>query len=384
MVSKENKNLEKVTVIVPFYNVEAYIEQCLESLVNQTHHNLEILCIDNCSPDGTLNIVNSYAVKDSRIRVIGHDKNKGLGGARNTGIASASADYVCFVDSDDYVSANFVELLYQAIKEEGADIAVCGFRGFMDDDRQVFQTKYDDDTIIIGKKKDNVFDCALQIRGTSWIKMYRLALLHQNGMSQPERRYYEGVVFWLKSIYYSSKISTISDVLYHYRQRDGSIMNSFSHKHIEDRFDFIEQIDVFFRKDILSTPNIDVYKATDDVLTCIMGHLYYGESLIEDFGGESKNDYAVHFASKLSRFSSTHSWPILPSKYKKYVKKRDLESSPIHKKMEGAISLDELQSKLAATQQSLAIVQEKLDNLYSSYLWRVTSPLRKIRNTFRK
>jgi len=298
--------VEKVTVIVPFYNVETYIEQCLDSLVNQTHHDLEILCIDDCSPDGTLEIVNSYAAKDSRIKIRVHDENKGLGGARNTGIASASADYVCFVDSDDYVSFDFVEKLYQAITKEGADISVCGFRGFMDDNTQVFQTGYDDATIIVSEKKDNVFDCAHKIRGTCWIKMYRVAVLRQKDMWQPEHRYYEGVVFWLRSIYYSAKISTISDVLYHYRQRDGSIMNSFSRKHIEDRFDFIEQIDIFFRKEILSTPGIDVYKATDDVLDCIMGHLYYGESLIEDFGGESKDDCAIQFDRELSRFSDTH------------------------------------------------------------------------------
>jgi glycosyltransferase involved in cell wall biosynthesis len=381
-VIQENKRVEKVTVIVPFYNVETYIKQCLESLVNQTHHNLEILCIDDCSPDDTLNIVHSYAARDNRIKVIKHEQNKGLGGARNTGIASASADYICFVDSDDYVAENFVERLYHTIKTEGSDIALCGFRAFYEDPEKILLTEYDDDTIVIDENKNNVFDCAHHIKGASWFKMYRRTLLSDNGIQQPERRYYEGVVFWLRSIYYSSKISTISDVLYHYRQRDGSIMRSFSHKHIEDRFDYIEQIDQFFRNEILSTPGIDVYKATHDALDCIMGHLYYGETLIRDFGGEANSSYVTHFHRELSRFSRSNNWPILSSRYKEYSKNKD--SKLAQQKMKGKLSVDQLQLKLTNTQNKLAKAQRELDKVYSSRSWRVTSPLRRIVGVLKK
>lgn len=384
MVSQENKPLEKVTVIVPFYNVEAYIEQCLESLVNQTHHNLEILCIDDCSADNSLNIVNDYAAKDDRVNVIRHEENKGLGGARNTGIASSSADYICFVDSDDYVSAHFVERLYQTIKIGGSDIALCGFRAFYEDTGKVLITKYDDETIVIDEGKNNIFDCARQIKGASWFKMYRRALLCDNGIQQPERRYYEGVVFWLRSIFHSAKISTISDVLYHYRQRDGSIMRSFSHKHIEDRFDYIEQIDYFFRTEILPTPGIDVYKATHDALDCIIGHLHYGETLIKDFGGESNNHYMEQFQEELLRFSDTRSWSIVPSRYKEYANKKNLKSNSENKELFKTSSLDELQSKLAAAQQKLAEAQQELDSAHSSHSWRITSPLRRLAGILKK
>jgi glycosyltransferase involved in cell wall biosynthesis len=382
LVFQENKPLEKVTVIVPFYNVEDYIEECLESLVNQTHHNLEILCVDDCSPDGTLNIVNSYAARDSRIKVIGHEQNKGLGGARNTGISCASADYICFVDSDDYVSDNFVERLHQSMINEGTDIAVCGFQGFNDDKEQVLLAKYDDDIIVVGESKDNVFDCARQIRGASWLKMYRRALLCQNNIWQPEHRYYEGVVFWLRSIYYSSKISTTSDVLYNYRLREGSIMRSFSHKHIEDRFDYIRHIDDFFRSELLSTSGINIYKATQDALTCLMEHMYYGETLIKDFGGESSQDYLTHFQRELLRFSIEHKWPDLPTKYEAYAKKRSLK--PGDHKTKEQVNIDRLRSKLNATQQQLAKVQRELDSVYVSRSWRLTSPVRRLAGIFKK
>lgn len=100
--------MQKVSIIVPFFNVEPCIGYCLESLLNQTYTNIEILCIDDCSQDDSINIVDSYSKQDSRIKVIRHKNNKGLGGARNTGINNATGDFVCFVDSDDYVSNNGV------------------------------------------------------------------------------------------------------------------------------------------------------------------------------------------------------------------------------------------------------------------------------------
>ena len=114
-----------VSVVVPIYNVERYLDRCIESIVNQTYTNLEILLIDDGSPDHCPEMCDEWAKKDHRIRVI-HKKNAGQGMARNTGIENASGEYICFFDSDDYIDKCLIEKSYQVICEEKADIVLYG------------------------------------------------------------------------------------------------------------------------------------------------------------------------------------------------------------------------------------------------------------------
>lgn len=114
-----------VTVVVPIYNVEKYLDRCINSIVNQTYENLEILLIDDGSPDRCPEMCDEWAKMDGRIRVV-HKKNAGLGMARNTGIENATGEYICFFDSDDYVALNAVERAYSRIENENADIAIFG------------------------------------------------------------------------------------------------------------------------------------------------------------------------------------------------------------------------------------------------------------------
>ena len=112
-----------ISMIVPIYNVEAYLPRCVESLLNQTHQNIEIILVDDESPDNCGKMVDEYAAKDSRVKVI-HQKNKWLGGARNSGLKIATGKYVCFVDSDDYVRTDMCELLFHRIEEEQTDMVI--------------------------------------------------------------------------------------------------------------------------------------------------------------------------------------------------------------------------------------------------------------------
>lgn len=114
-----------VTVVLPVYNVEKYLERCIVSVVNQTYENIEIILVDDGSTDGSAAICDSWTEKDGRIRVI-HKQNQGLGMARNTGIENASGEYVCFFDSDDYVAPDTIEKSYRRAKEEKADIVLFG------------------------------------------------------------------------------------------------------------------------------------------------------------------------------------------------------------------------------------------------------------------
>ena len=106
-----------VTVVIPVYNVEKYLDRCINSVVNQTYTNLEIILVDDGSPDRCTRYLRVWAKRDARIKVI-HKKNEGLGYARNTGIDHALGEYICFVDSDDYIALDLVEKTYSAAKEK--------------------------------------------------------------------------------------------------------------------------------------------------------------------------------------------------------------------------------------------------------------------------
>ena len=117
---------EKISVIVPVYNVEQYLEKCMESILNQTYKNIEVLLIDDGSTDKSGSICDFYAGKDNRVRVH-HKENEGLSEARNIGVALASANYIVFVDSDDYIVPDMLEVLYNRMQEDKSDLAICNF-----------------------------------------------------------------------------------------------------------------------------------------------------------------------------------------------------------------------------------------------------------------
>ncbi len=112
----------KISIIIPVYNVEKYLRECLDSCIHQTLHEIEIICVNDCSPDNSQKILEEYAEKDNRISIIVHQVNLGLGGARNTGIVNASGEYIWFVDSDDFISENACQLLYDTAKQYDLDV----------------------------------------------------------------------------------------------------------------------------------------------------------------------------------------------------------------------------------------------------------------------
>ena len=119
------ENTVKFSIITPVFNTESYLEQCLESILNQTYKNFEIICINDASTDNSLSILKDYAKNDSRIRII-NKENGGISAARNSGINAAMGDFLSFIDSDDWIDLDFFEKLYLAAKKYSADIAAAG------------------------------------------------------------------------------------------------------------------------------------------------------------------------------------------------------------------------------------------------------------------
>ena len=117
-----------ITVVVPCYNVEKYVEKCIDSIINQTYKNLEIILVEDCSTDNTYDIIKKYPKKDKRIKVIKNEKNSGLSFSRNAGIKAATGKYIGFIDSDDYITENFYENLLKAMKKAKAEVSICDMR----------------------------------------------------------------------------------------------------------------------------------------------------------------------------------------------------------------------------------------------------------------
>lgn len=223
---------ELISVIVPIHNVELYLARCLNSLLAQTYSNLEIICVDDCSSDGSTRIAKAYAADYERIRLICHDCNMGLGPARNTGLKQASGPLVGFVDSDDYVHASMYEKLYRLLVEHRADIAQCS-AFFVNEEGTVLN------------KRPGASGCCRNVPllclygpqdspefvGAAWNKLYKKKLFMDYGIEYPSH-YFEDIPVMVRLLYYAKSVASLEEGLYYYVQRDDSIVNKVSYDHI--------------------------------------------------------------------------------------------------------------------------------------------------------
>ena len=181
-----------VSIIVPVYNVEKYLKRCLDSLINQTLSNIEIICINDGSKDCSGNILTEYALKDERIIVIDQE-NAGVSIARNVGMEVAKGEYIGFVDSDDWVDLDYFEKLYNSAKQNNCDIAVAGVIR-LNKFKRKFYLNYD--KLIITNDKDKKFElCDIPEQGCVWNKIYQTNLLKSFNLKFEEGIYYEDAIF---------------------------------------------------------------------------------------------------------------------------------------------------------------------------------------------
>ncbi|MBE5744190.1 MAG: glycosyltransferase family 2 protein [Clostridiales bacterium] len=223
-----------ISVIVPVYNVEPYLERCVNSIINQTYKNLEILLIDDGSTDNSGTICDEYAKKDSRIICV-HQQNGGVSKARNEGLSLATGDYIGFIDSDDYIEPNMYELLLNSIEENNADLAICGFKQVRVD--ASFKINDADNTVDWSRENviNNFFTQGIikELVYAPVNKLYKKSLLE--GLSfNCKYAMGEDILFLFKCIERVEKITYIQGAYYHYIMREGSAMtSSFSKKRLD-------------------------------------------------------------------------------------------------------------------------------------------------------
>lgn len=213
-----------ITVVVPVYNVELYLSQCIESICNQTYRDLEIILVDDGSKDISGIICDEYAEKDERITVI-HKENGGLSDARNAGIEVASGEYICFIDSDDFIDSQMLENLYLSCVQNEVQISICK-RKFVYDNEEVKSIRKKYDTKIFSGVEGFKHFLLEDIDGfvVAWNKLYKTSLF--NNIKYPKGVIHEDCFTTYKLLLASNKVAYIDYIGYFYRQRNGSIMNN--------------------------------------------------------------------------------------------------------------------------------------------------------------
>lgn len=251
----------KVSVVIPVYNVEKYLKQCLESIVNQTLSEIEVICVNDGSTDGSLEILEEYAEKDVRVKVI-NKENGGIASTRNRGMEVATGEYIGFVDSDDWIELNMYEKLYENAKLYDSDMVMCPAHRFDDlskeltcelsyFDLNIFDETLDNCVFDHYKTKDFLFGIPVP----PWNKLYKLDFLAETDVKFHEGLDFEDNLFFYETYLKASKISLVRDFLYFYRiNRSGSFITSANERFFDvtEMFDLTEDL-------ILKTGNQDNY-----------------------------------------------------------------------------------------------------------------------------
>lgn len=222
-----------ISVIVPIYKVEKYLKKCVESILEQTYSNLDIILVDDGSPDNCGDIIEEFRKKNERIRTI-HQKNGGLSDARNSGIKIAKGKYIVCIDSDDWIEKNMIEVLYKDIINTNSDISVCEFVE-EDDLQNILSTKKYNNEIIEFSSKEALKSLIKQdiLTNHAWNKLYKASLFE--GIEYPKGQLMEDVSTTYKLFEKANKIVYQNTSLYHYIQRGTSILGNITEKRINDQ-----------------------------------------------------------------------------------------------------------------------------------------------------
>ena len=221
----------KLSIVVAVYNLEEYLPRCLEALVNQTLQDIEILCVDDGSTDSAPQIIDEYAKKYPQKVKAFHKPNGGEFTTRNYGLERATGEYVTFVDTDDYVELDWAEKLYNAAKENDADLAVCGFERIDLDTGKVVSKNMTNFGYSV-KEINNKDDFMLFINPAPWNKIYKLEKVKD--LRFMNFRGFNDMVFLTSSYTRINKVTFVPDVLYHYYLRYDSQIHSVNENDVEN------------------------------------------------------------------------------------------------------------------------------------------------------
>lgn len=224
----------RLSIIVPVYNCEHYLNKCIDSILGQTLQHIEVLAIDDCSTDNSLEVLNEYAVRDSRLKVFTMESNSGQGAARNLGLKNVTGEYFGFLDADDFYESNMCELMYQKAVSGNFDCVTCGLKAFVEcDGNIVFQKKAQ----VFPDKSDEFLDLVLRPHVQPPIHIYKSSILtREPGLLFPETRGSEDISFYFKAICCCQSFAHVNESLVCRRLRNDSTAQTVTAKACENFF----------------------------------------------------------------------------------------------------------------------------------------------------
>ncbi len=224
--------MDKVSVIIPVYNVEKYLARCFEALINQTYENIEIIPVDDASPDDSRRIIKEYAAIESRIKPILRDKNLGVSASRNAGIAAAEGEWLCFCDGDDWFEPQFIEKMLNKAKEDNSDFVICDYQ-LTADDKEAIAGGTVSALLANPTRKEIIALGPL----SSCIHLIKRSLFIENGIEYPLGcAHFEELSVIPALAFFAKGISVINEPLYNYYQRGDGTSASNNRKSIAPDF----------------------------------------------------------------------------------------------------------------------------------------------------
>ena len=284
---KGRKMNSLISVIVPVYNAENYLDRCIKSIINQKYKELEIILVDDGSKDNSLEICKSYANKDNRIYVI-HKENAGVSAARNTGIEAATGDYIAFVDSDDYIDENMYFNMMQKASEYNCDLVMCDCYKVRGNNKSIFT--HDIRSGFYNKEQlyKEYFDKLLMLGSinypatiSNWVLLIKRDIFKENNLRYPEGiKYSEDLLLGSQVMYYVNRFYYLKgQCYYYYIDNPSSATNTYYEKKWDNFLELYNKIDRFFSKK-------EDFDFTNQINYCLLFFIY---NSIGDIYGSNDN-----------------------------------------------------------------------------------------------
>ncbi len=373
----------KVSVIVPVYNTENHLNKCMDSIINQTLKEIEVICVNDHSTDRSPDILAEYAENDDRIRVINKNNNNGAAAARNTGMEYATGEYIGFVDSDDWIALEMYEKMYENAKLHNSDIVMSPLNIYNASNHEL---EYNDPTCTLEYFDENFDNCAFdhlktkdfffQISVTPPNKIYKNEFLKTINARFPEGLIFEDNPFFYYIYLKAERVSIIRDYLYFYRKnRPDSVTTKGSFKF----FDLIKIFDIII--DIfIKTNNYDLYKI--GLTNYCLSSIFERFDQVED---EYKNEFFNLIKNYLSKLNLSDNDinnlnPYPKTHYENFMIYDSYNDYKLRISEKEIITLKEENTRLKKINKSY---KKKLIKIESSKSWKLTKPLRVLMKKFK-
>lgn len=296
-------NIPELSVVIPVYNVQNELRICLDSIINQSYRDMEIIIIDDASTDTSADVIKDYASKYQFIKPVFLQHNVGVGNVRNYGISLAKGRYIGFVDSDDWVDINFYQSLINSIKFNDSDIAICGIKTEYNNSLNCqLRYKYDFENCITGEyalkllTKSENYGCFITPIVNN--KIYTTNFLKSNNIHFNVTRSFQDDFFSFFAILYSNKISLVTDTYYHYYQRQTSTTHTFSKELIIDCLNTLVQIrSILLENAYLDRCKKEYYSYVERLITSLLNMLIKKEQNVI-----TQKEYLKFIVSEFSKF----------------------------------------------------------------------------------